>query len=877
MATSQYVYSFGPQGSDGDASMSDLLGGKGANLAEMARLGLPVPPGFTITTEVCTAFLSEDGKFPDGLENQVKAAMAKIAAHIGDDAPVLVSVRSGGRVSMPGMMDTVLNLGLNTETVARLAQSSGDERFAWDSYRRFIQMYGDVVMDVPHDYFEEILDDYKLDNGLEQDSDLQAQDWQKIVELYRDCIVREAETAFPDDPEEQIWGAIKAVFQSWNNARAQTYRRLHAIPDEWGTAVTVQAMVFGNLGETSATGVCFTRNPSTGEKELYGEFLPNAQGEDVVAGIRTPYYLSTAARTAAQDVSPALEELMPDLYAQLCQLCANLEMHFRDMQDIEFTIQQNKLFVLQTRSGKRTTQAGLKIAVDLHHEGLLSKDEALLRIDPTELDRLLHPTLDDAAVTDVLTRGLPASPGAACGKVVFSADAAEAAKAQGEDVILVRMETSPEDIHGMYAAAGILTSRGGMTSHAAVVARGLGRACVSGATALHIDFEAQKAQIGTYEIKAGDTITIDGSTGRVIAGQVAMREPELTGDFATLMSWADARRSLNVRANAETVLDARMARKFGAEGIGLCRTEHMFFDPERILLVRQMILASDAKQRIKFLAQLQPFQEKDFVALFEVMEGLPITIRLLDPPLHEFLPRRDDEIENLAMTLGESVATLKARLRVLHEENPMLGHRGCRLAVTMPEIYEMQIDAIFAAMTKTQYPAELIEIMIPLTVSAEELGLMRDLLSRRQAAFGDAARVAVKFGTMIETPRAALMAAQLAPLIDFASFGSNDLTQMTMGLSRDDAAGFLDAYVRRALVPSDPFVHIDEDGVGQLIELAVAALRHQKHVKIGLCGEHGGDPESIRFLAKMGLDYVSCSPYRLPIARLAAAQAAILG
>jgi len=876
MATSQYVYSFGPQGSDGDASMSDLLGGKGANLAEMARLGLPVPPGFTITTDVCTAFLSEDGKFPDQLDKQVKAAMAKIATHIGEDTPVLVSVRSGGRVSMPGMMDTVLNLGLNAETVERLAHSSGDARFAWDSYRRFIQMYGDVVMDVSHDYFEEILDDYKLDHGLEQDSDLKAEDWQKIVALYRDCIDREAETTFPDDPEEQIWGAIKAVFQSWNNTRAQTYRRLHSIPDEWGTAVTVQAMVFGNLGDSSATGVCFTRNPSTGEKQLYGEFLPNAQGEDVVAGIRTPYYLSAAARTAAQDVNPSLEELMPDLYAQLCELCGNLEQHFRDMQDIEFTIQQSKLYVLQTRSGKRTMQAGLKIAVDLHEEGLLDKDQALMRINPAELDRLLHPTLDDAAVTDVLTRGLPASPGAACGKVVFSADEAEAAKAQGEDVILVRMETSPEDIHGMYAAAGILTSRGGMTSHAAVVARGLGRACVSGATALHIDFEAKCARIGTQEIKAGDVITIDGSTGRVIAGRVAMREPELTGDFATLMSWADARRKLKVRANAETLLDARMARKFGAEGIGLCRTEHMFFDPERILLVRQMILASETKQRANFLAQLQPFQERDFIALFEVMQGLPITIRLLDPPLHEFLPRRDDDIEHLAEALGESVETLKARLRVLHEENPMLGHRGCRLAVTMPEIYEMQLDAIFAAMMQTEYPAELIEIMIPFTMSPEELHLMRDLLARRQAAFGDVGRVAVKFGTMIETPRAALMAGQLAPLIDFASFGSNDLTQMTMGLSRDDAAGFLEAYVRQELLPSDPFVHIDQLGVGQLIELAVMALRQHKHVKIGLCGEHGGDPESIRFLAKMGFDYVSCSPYRLPIARLAAAQAAVL-
>lgn len=878
MAANKLVYYFGPDEVDGDASMRDLLGGKGANLAEMSRLGLPVPPGFTITTDVCNAFLADKERFPDGLAMQVESAMKRVAKSLGSDSPLLVSVRSGGRASMPGMMDTVLNLGLNAQTVAQLAEVTGDARFAWDSYRRFMQMYGDVVMNVPHDLFEEILDDYKLDNGFSQDSDLEAEDWQKIVELYRGCIETETQDQFPDDPTLQLWGAIAAVFKSWNNNRAKTYRRLHNIPDEWGTAVTVQAMVFGNLGETSATGVCFTRNPSTGENTLYGEFLPNAQGEDVVAGIRTPYYLSEQARIAAEDINPSLEQLMPELYQQLVAQCRRLEGHFRDMQDIEFTIQRGTLYVLQTRAGKRTIQAGLKIAVDLHQEGVLSKEEALMRINPQELDRLLHPTLDERAGFTVLTRGLPASPGAASGKVVFFADDAEAAKAKGESVILVRMETSPEDIHGMYAAAGILTSRGGMTSHAAVVARGLGRACVSGATALRIDFEKQQAQIDGAVVRVGDIITIDGSTGRVISGRVSMREPELTGDFATLMAWADEIRDMQVRANAETILDAQMARKFGAEGIGLCRTEHMFFDPQRISVVRQMILAEKKAVRLEKLDALRPFQEADFLNLFRAMDHAPITIRLLDPPLHEFLPRLDSELDELAELMAVDRRDLDARMRILHEENPMLGHRGCRLAITMPEIYEMQIDAIFSAISQSGYPPASVEVMMPLTMSAQELSRLKRLFTDKQTAWQSQIPniTSVKFGTMIETPRAALTAAEIAPLVDFVSFGSNDLTQMTLGVSRDDSAGYLEAYVVNGLLVGDPFVHLDQEGVGQLMRHAVTALGAHPSVKIGLCGEHGGDPESIRFMHEIGLNYVSCSPYRLPIARLSAAQAVIL-
>ena len=882
-ASHQFVFSFGPGWADGNASMKELLGGKGANLAEMCSLGLPVPPGFTISTEVCSEFLSEKGAFPDELAAQVDAALQRIRETVGerlDGAPTLLSVRSGGRVSMPGMMDTVLNLGLNEEAVVRLAQSTGDDRFAWDSYRRFIQMYADVVMGVGHDYFEEILDDYKLDHALTNDADLEADDWKAVIVLYRACIAENCDTPFPETLSDQLWGAIRAVFNSWNNVRAETYRKLHDIPSAWGTAVTVQAMVFGNLGDRSATGVCFTRNPSTGERALYGEFLPNAQGEDVVAGIRTPYYISEAARQAAGDHNPSLESYMPENYQQLVDLCDRLEAHFKDMQDIEFTIQEERLYILQTRSGKRVTQAALKIAVDLVAEGVLTKDEALLRIDPNLLDQLLHPTLDANASVHVLTKGLPASPGAASGHIVFSANEAEAAKANGQNIILVRMETSPEDIHGMYAANGILTSRGGMTSHAAVVARGLGRACVSGASGVRIDFDAQTAQIGDRIFKSGDVITIDGSTGRVMDGEVQTKEPELTGDFATLIGWADDRRQLGVRANAETTRDAEMALKFGADGIGLCRTEHMFFDPLRIDLMRQMIITDDRAVRQEKLNALRVFQVSDFVDLFNIMDGLPITIRLLDPPLHEFLPKAQEDSTRLAQELNMPLPELKARMQVLHETNPMLGHRGCRLGVTMPEIYEMQLDAIFEAIKSNgKAEAQRIEIMVPFIISVAELKSLRALFEQRKDTWitKSGSMPNILFGTMIETPRSALIAGQLAPFIDFMSFGSNDLTQMTMAISRDDAASFLPNYVAKGLLASDPFMHLDEEGVGALIQIAVRGVQESGcDVKIGLCGEHGGDPNSIRFLNDIGLNYVSCSPYRLPIARLSAAQARIL-
>ena len=882
-ASHQFVFSFGPGWADGNASMKELLGGKGANLAEMCSLGLPVPPGFTISTEVCSEFLSEKGAFPDELAAQVDAALQRIRETVGerlDGAPTLLSVRSGGRVSMPGMMDTVLNLGLNEEAVVRLAQSTGDDRFAWDSYRRFIQMYADVVMGVGHDYFEEILDDYKLDHALTNDADLEADDWKAVIVLYRACIAENCDTPFPETLSDQLWGAIRAVFNSWNNVRAETYRKLHDIPSAWGTAVTVQAMVFGNLGDRSATGVCFTRNPSTGERALYGEFLPNAQGEDVVAGIRTPYYISEAARQAAGDHNPSLESYMPENYQQLVDLCDRLEAHFKDMQDIEFTIQEERLYILQTRSGKRVTQAALKIAVDLVAEGVLTKDEALLRIDPNLLDQLLHPTLDANASVHVLTKGLPASPGAASGHIVFTANEAEAAKANGQNIILVRMETSPEDIHGMYAANGILTSRGGMTSHAAVVARGLGRACVSGASGVRIDFDAQTAQIGDRIFKSGDVITIDGSTGRVMDGEVQTKEPELTGDFATLIGWADDRRQLGVRANAETTRDAEMALKFGADGIGLCRTEHMFFDPLRIDLMRQMIITDDRAVRQEKLNALRVFQVSDFVDLFNIMDGLPITIRLLDPPLHEFLPKAQEDSTRLAQELNMPLPELKARMQVLHETNPMLGHRGCRLGVTMPEIYEMQLDAIFEAIKSNgKAEAQRIEIMVPFIISVAELKSLRALFEQRKDTWitKSGSMPNILFGTMIETPRSALIAGQLAPFIDFMSFGSNDLTQMTMAISRDDAASFLPNYVAKGLLASDPFMHLDEEGVGALIQIAVRGVQESGcDVKIGLCGEHGGDPNSIRFLNDIGLNYVSCSPYRLPIARLSAAQARIL-
>ena len=886
MTQDRRVFSFGGGTADGRADMRDLLGGKGANLAEMSLLGLPVPPGFTLTTDICTWYNAHDKNFPDGLEDDVTAALARLSedlgASFGDTKnPLLVSVRSGSRASMPGMMDTVLNLGLNDVTVAALAEKSGDARFAWDSYRRFMQMYGDVVMGVAHDFFEEALDDYKLENAVTQDAELDADDWKEVCGRYRDVIEAEAGQSFPQEPQAQLWGAIRAVFDSWNNQRAITYRRLHNIPDEWGTAVNVQAMVFGNLGMNSATGVSFTRNPSNGAREIYGEFLLNAQGEDVVAGIRTPHYLTRAAREAAGMEDVSLEEAMPESFDELVRVFDRLEHHFRDMQDVEFTIQQGRLFILQTRNGKRTVQAALKIAVDMVGEGLIDEAEAVNRIDPPALEQLLHPTLDPTASFSVLTKGLPASPGAASGAVCFTADRAEALAAQGEKVVLLRTETSPEDIHGMYAAQAILTARGGMTSHAAVVARGLGRPCVSGAGALQIDFEAGQAQIGAHKIAEGDVITIDGTTGRVMEGAVPTLEAELSGDFAALMAWADGQRIMRVRTNAETPEDAARARRFGAEGIGLCRTEHMFFDPRRVLHVRAMILAETDAARAAALAELEPEQRADFAALFREMAGLPVTIRLLDPPLHEFLPQADDDLSALESLLNIDAAALRARIAALHETNPMLGHRGCRLAITAPEIYEMQLRAIFGALQDMAGEAgdmPQVEIMFPLVIDVAELEILNQMAQRIAAQYTATHGFEPSYitGSMIEVPRAAVLADRLARQAAFFSFGTNDLTQTGLGLSRDDSGSFLPDYVKNHIFENDPFATLDRDGVGALMELATGKARATKpDVKLGICGEHGGDPATIQFCQQLGLDYVSCSPFRVPIARLAAAQAAI--
>ena len=879
MTDRKLVYAFADGFADGDAGMGALLGGKGANLAEMCRMGLPVPPGFTLTTEVSTHFAQHDGRFPDGLKAEVEAALATLSENmnlrLGDaERPLLVSVRSGARASMPGMMDTVLNLGLNDVTVEGLSKRTGDARFVWDSYRRFQQMYGDVVMGVSHDFFEEIIDDYKFENALSLDADLDTDDWRDICARFAVMIEEEAGAPFPQDPQEQLWGAIGAVCRSWDNARARTYRQLHNIPDDWGTAVTVQSMVFGNLGQTSATGVAFTRNPSTGAREVYGEYLLNAQGEDVVAGIRTPHFVSKAARLEAGMEELSLQETLPDTYAELEKVFARLETHFSDMQDVEFTVQNGRLFILQTRAAKRTVKAALQVAIDLESEGVIDRATAVSRIEPEALEQLLLPTLDPEARTNVLTKGLPASPGAASGVIVFTPDEAETRAANGERVILVRMETSPEDIHGMYAAAAILTSRGGMTSHAAVVARGLGRPCVSGAGELQIDFESQVARIGKTALKTGDVITVDGTSGNVMRGEVPTLEPELTGAFATLMGWADEIRTMGIRTNAETPPEAARARKLGAEGIGLCRTEHMFFDPQRILLVRQMILAQDSETRRQALDGLMPNQQADFAALFEIMSGLPVTIRLLDPPLHEFLPAAGDDISPLAKALDESPQALRARIVNLSESNPMLGHRGSRLAVTAPEIYDMQLRAIFAALGEAD-AAQRVEIMFPLITGARELQAMIDRVEPiAQAAGIDRARY--RLGAMIEVPRAALLADRLAEKIDFFSFGTNDLTQTTFGLSRDDSGTFLPAYLSAGLLDSDPFARLDEDGVGALMQLAADKGRSVRpDLKLGLCGEHGGHPASIAFCQSMGLDYVSCSPFRVPIARLAAAQAAL--
>jgi pyruvate,orthophosphate dikinase len=881
--TTKWVYNFGAGANEGRAVMRNLLGGKGANLAEMASIGLPVPPGFTITTEVCTAFYANGRQYPEHLAAQVTEALARVEAAVGlkfgDPAqPLLVSVRSGARVSMPGMMDTVLNLGLNDETVRGLVSASGDERFAWDSYRRFIQMFGSVVLGVDHHRFEEIIEQAKIDAGVVEDTALSPQHWQEVVDAYLSLVKSETGKPFPQSPQEQLWSAISAVFGSWMNTRAITYRRLHDIPAEWGTAVNVQAMVFGNMGTDCATGVCFTRDPSTGENVFYGEFLVNAQGEDVVAGIRTPQPLSQI-RAKTNELS--MEEALPEAYAELLRVRETLEQHYKDMQDIEFTVQSNKLYMLQTRNGKRTATAALRIAVEMAEGGLISREEALTRVNPAALDQLLHPMLDPNAPRTLLSRGLPASPGAASGIVVFSADEAEMRAQKGEAVILVRVETSPEDIHGMHAARGILTTRGGMTSHAAVVARGMGRPCVSGAGGIAVDYGTQTLSAGGRTVRAGEAITIDGATGEIYVGYVAMIEPKVSGHFGKMMEWADEVRTLKVRSNAETPLDAETAKRFGAEGIGLCRTEHMFFDPERIGAVRQMIMASDEEGRRQAVEKLLPFQRGDFISLFRIMAGLPVTIRLLDPPLHEFLPHGEHELAEVAAALGVDLPTIQRRAGDLSEANPMLGHRGCRLGITYPEIYEMQAQAIFEAaiaVAEETGAAPVPEIMIPLVSAPRELEITRALIDNvaGQVFAASGQTITYQVGTMIELPRAALLADKIAETADFFSFGTNDLTQTTYGLSRDDAGKFLPKYVESGIYEKDPFVSLDREGVGLLVQIAAEKGRKTKaDLKLGICGEHGGDPASIAFCQEVGLHYVSCSPYRVPVARLAAAQAAI--
>jgi pyruvate,orthophosphate dikinase len=884
----KWVYTFGDGKAEGESSMRDLLGGKGANLAEMSNLGLPVPPGFTIPTSVCTYFYDHGRQYPPELEAEVSVALdyvGKLTGKVFGDPenPLLVSVRSGARASMPGMMDTVLNLGLNDTTVEAIARSANDRRFAYDSYRRFITMYSDVVLGVEHHNFEEALDLYKDRKGYSLDTDLNAEDWAELITRYKKIVETELGKPFPQDPKEQLWGAIGAVFGSWMNARAIKYRELNSIPASWGTAVNIQAMVFGNMGETSATGVAFTRNPSTGESALYGEFLINAQGEDVVAGIRTPQDITEVARIASGSDKPSMERAMPEAYAELVRIYGILERHYRDMQDMEFTVETGKLWMLQTRSGKRTAKASLRIAVDLANEGLISQEEAVNRIDPASLDQLLHPTIDPKAERKVLATGLPASPGAASGEVVFSSDEAEAAKKAGRKVILVRIETSPEDIHGMHAAEGILTTRGGMTSHAAVVARGMGKPCVSGTGSIRVDYAKRMFTVGGVSIAAGEIITIDGGTGEVLHGAVRMQEPELSGEFATLMEWADKGRKLKVRANADTPRDAETARNFGAEGIGLCRTEHMFFEGDRIVAVREMILADDEQGRRAALAKLLPYQRGDFIELFTIMKGLPVTIRLLDPPLHEFLPHTDKEIAEVAAQTGLSPEKLKRRAAELHEFNPMLGFRGCRIAIAYPEIAEMQARAILEAAVEAQQStgaAVVPEIMVPLIVTRAEFDLVKARIdAMAEAVFREkGASVEYQVGTMIELPRACLKADEIAETAEFFSFGTNDLTQTALGISRDDAATFLGPYTQKGILDADPFVTIDQEGVGELVKIGVERGRRvRKNLKLGICGEHGGDPASVRFCDEIGLDYVSCSPYRVPIARLAAAQAAIGG
>lgn len=886
MTTQKFVYSFGDGKSEGDASMKNLLGGKGANLAEMSKMGLPVPPGFTITTEFCDFYYKNDKKFPAELRKEVEVALKvieeKIGADFGDEKnPLLFSVRSGARASMPGMMDTVLNLGLNDKTVQGLAAKSGNKRFAFDSYRRFIQMYSDVVLGVDHYNFEVILDEKKHEFGASADTDLSAENLEEITELFKAEVKKELGRDFPQDVHEQLWGAVEAVFASWMNERATIYRELNNIPAAWGTAVNVQSMVFGNMGDTSATGVAFTRNPSTGTKELYGEYLINAQGEDVVAGIRTPQSITIAGKEQLGSELPSMEETMPEVFAELVSIYKKLELHYRDMQDIEFTVQHKKLWMLQTRGGKRTAAAAIKIAVDMVEEKLIDKKEALMRVDPASLDQLLHPTLDPKAKVQVIAKGLPASPGAASGVVVFSSLDAEKRADTGEKVILVRVETSPEDIKGMHVSQGILTARGGMTSHAAVVARGMGTPCVSGASTISVDHNGKFFMAGKVKINEGETITINGSTGEVILGLVPTLKPNLSGDFKQIMKWADEFRVLRVRTNAETALDCQTARDFGAEGIGLCRTEHMFFNEDRIIAVREMILAEEVDGRKAALAKLLPMQRADFVEIFKIMAGLPVTIRLLDPPLHEFLPHKDSEIAEVAKAVGVEIDYVKRRTHQLQEQNPMLGHRGCRLGISYPEIYEMQARAIFeaASIVKKETGKDvLLEVMVPLVATRKEIQILRELIVTTEKAVQKERGVELKYmvGTMIELPRAALIADQIAHEAEFFSFGTNDLTQTTFGLSRDDSANFLGHYQKAGIMEKDPFAELDQEGVGELIKIATAKGKAtRKDIKLGICGEHGGNPASIEFCHHAGLNYVSCSPYRVPIARLAAARAAL--
>jgi pyruvate,orthophosphate dikinase len=861
----------------------NFLGGKGTNLSEMGRMGLPVPPGFTISTKVCELFYKDKKKLNKNLVAQIKKELKIIEKDVGKKFgdlknPLLLSVRSGARVSMPGMMDTILNLGLNDKTVRALALKTSNGRFAKDSYRRFIQMYGNVVMGVEGYHFEELIENYKLTKGVLLDTDLDENDWDGLIIDFKRTVKEKSKKDFPQDVYQQLLGAVSAVFLSWESNRAKVYRKLNQIPAEWGTAVNVQSMVFGNMGDDCATGVVFTRNPSDGLNEIYGEYLINAQGEDVVAGTRTPQYITKKARQQAKVKAPSMEEVMPNVYKQLHKILKKLEKHYKDMQDVEFTVENKKLWMLQTRSGKRTAKSAVKIAVDMVKEKLISKKEAVLRIDPNSLDTLLHPTLDEKSSINVIANGLPASPGAASGKVVFTSEEAERLTGMMQDTILVRVETSPEDIQGMHAAKGILTARGGMTSHAAVVARGMGRPCVSGSSEIDINYENKSFKTASIEIKEGEVITIDGSTGRIISGSVATVKPEISGDFSKLMSWADSFRKLNIRTNSETPKDTKTAKDFGAEGIGLCRTEHMFFDEERILSVREMILSKTKEDRAKALDKLLPHQKKDFIEIFKIMNGLPVTVRLLDPPLHEFLPRTNKEIDEVANVVGLSTKEVETRIEELHEQNPMLGHRGCRLGISFPEIYEMQCRAIFEALAelkKKKIKSAFPEIMIPLVSTEAEIKIMKDLVINIASEVQKQNKIKIEFmvGTMIELPRAAIKAKEIAKHAEFFSFGTNDLTQTTFGISRDDSGKFLNDYLDNKIFSIDPFVSID-DGVADLVEIAVEKGKSQnKKLKLGICGEHGGDPKSIEFCSKVGLNYVSCSPYRVPIARLAAAQA----